>query len=815
MHRRNYKESSVPANERKPAFSWVRGVLFAFLGIGLCALAFGTVVLVAFYTQMDRSLPSVQSLKDYHPPIVSSMYAADGSLIGEFYAERRVLLPLADMPTQLIQAFLAAEDSRFFEHPGLDFVGIMRAMLKNMRAGEIVQGGSTITQQVAKSLLLTPERTWTRKLKEAILAYRIDHYLTKDETLYIYLNQIYLGEGAYGVEAAAQTYFGKHVHELDLAECALLAGLPQAPSRYSPIRHFDHARERQHYVLQQMASLDHITTKEAGDAFQEKLQFATPKRWGLKDMNYFTEQVRRDIEARYGHDALYKQGLQIYTTLDPNAQAMAEKALDRGLRELDKRHGYRGAHQSIPQKKWREFTQGLVTNNKELAQNRVVEALVTGFDQKGKFYQLDLGAAKGQLPASATNWAASRRTGGLFQPGDAILVKLERHLEKQQPPTWVVSLEQEPEVQGALMAMNHHTGAVVCMVGGRDFEESQFNRAVQAIRQPGSSFKPIVYAAALDHGFSPASVLMDTPISFGDHSLQGRWTPANYDNRFWGPILLRNALIHSRNVVTVKLLQAIGVNTVRDYAKRLGINSPLTPNLSLALGASGLTLWEMLTAYSTFADQGERSDPYMVERVLDRHGQPLEQHQLRQEAVISPQTAYLMTHIMQGVIEEGTGRRARKLGRPAAGKTGTSNDLKDAWFMGYTPSILAGVWMGYDDVDLTLGNGETGGHAACPVWLYFMEDYLKDTPIEVFPVPSDIVFAKVSAQGGGRSEDQPEGGGRMVTEAFRKDQLPSVNSFKEQDESSEPDASEESDTHVSSSTKSADPTASFFKSDLY
>jgi penicillin-binding protein 1A len=813
MYRSSQKESSAHSKQHKPTFSWMRSLVFAFLGIVLCGMIFATLALFAFYGQLNRSLPSVQSLKEYHPPIISSMYAADGSLIGEFYVERRYLVPLADMPAQLIQAFLAAEDSRFFEHPGLDFIGITRAMLKNLRAGEIVQGGSTITQQVAKALLLTPERTWTRKLKEAILAYRIDHYLTKDETLHIYLNQIYLGEGAYGVEAAAQTYFGKHVHELDLAECALLAGLPQAPSRYSPLRHFDHARERQQYVLQQMATLEHITPKEARDAFKEPLHFVTPKRWALKDMNYFSEQARREIEARYGHEMLYKQGLQIYTTMDPKAQTLAEKALDRGVRELDKRHGYRGAHQNIPQKKWPEAVQGLAKNNKELAENHVIEALVTGYDQKGKFYQLDLGTAKGQLPAGAMNWAASKRSGAMFQPGDIILVKLAKPPEKQNAASaWLVSLEQEPEVQGALLAINHHSGAVLCMVGGRDFEESQFNRAVQAIRQPGSSFKPMVYAAALDRGYSPASVLIDSPITFGDNSLQGKWTPGNYDNKFWGPMLLRNALIHSRNVATVKLLHAIGVNYVRDYAKSLGIRSPLTPTLSLALGASGLTLWEMLTAYSTFAGQGERTELYIIERVLDRHGQLLEEHRVQRESVISPQTAYIMTHIMQGVIEEGTGRRARKLGRPAAGKTGTSNDLKDAWFIGYTPSILAGVWMGYDDVDLPLGAGETGGHAACPVWLYFMEDYLRGTPVEAFPIPADIVFAKVSAGGPARasSPDEPEGSVRMVTEAFRKGQLPSADPFKELSESDDADVSD-----GRANTQTEDTTASFFKSDLF
>ncbi|HBZ56039.1 MAG TPA: penicillin-binding protein [Syntrophobacteraceae bacterium] len=771
MYRKPHKDYSTPRQKRKAPISWLRGLFLGALGVGLCVVVFGILAALGFYLQLERSLPSVKSLKEYRPAIVSSMYAADGSLIGEFYNERRSLVPLEAMPAHLIEAFIAAEDTRFFEHPGLDAIGIARAMLKNVRAGEMVQGGSTITQQVAKALLLTPERTWTRKFKEGILAYRIDHYLTKDETLHIYLNQVYLGEGAYGVEAAAQTYFGKHVRDLSLAESALLAGLPQAPSRYSPLRHYNQARERQQYVLQQMVTQQYITSQESQEALNERISFSNPKRWTLKQMNYFIEQARREVEARYGHEALYTQGLQIYTTLDPRAQELAEKALDRGLRELDKRHGYRGAHQSIAQSKWRDFAKNLAQHNRNLAEGNVAEALITGFDSKSKSFQLDLGTAKAQLPVSAASWAGGRGTA--FRPGDAIMVRLVKLAEKQKPPgPWLVSLEQEPEVQGALLTINHRTGAVLCMVGGRSFEESQFNRAVQAIRQPGSSFKPFVYSAALDRGYTPASVLEDSPISFGDHSLQGRWTPANYDNRFWGPILLRSALVHSRNVVTVRLLQAIGVNYVRDYARNMGISSALTPTLSLALGASGVTMWDMVTAYSVFAEQGERIEPYMIEKILDRNGQILEEHRMRRAGVLSPETAFIMTNIMQGVIEEGTGRRARKLGRPAAGKTGTSNDIKDAWFMGYTPSVLTGVWVGYDDVDISLGKGETGGHAACPIWLYFMEDYLRDTPVEQFEVPSGITFAKLRTRGAS-STDDPENA-KMVTAAFRKDQLPGM-----------------------------------------
>ena len=809
MYRNPSRDKSSPSRDQRPAFGWFKGLIYGLFGVTAVAVGVALAAVFAIYMHLQSSLPSVHSLKNYSPPLVSSIYAADGSLMGEYYVERRYLVPLADVPSELILAFLAAEDSRFFEHPGLDLVGISRAMLKNLQAGEIVQGGSTITQQVAKALLLTPERTWSRKLKEAILAYRIDHALNKDEILTIYLNQIYLGEGAYGVEAAARTYFGKGVHDLDLAECALLAGLPQAPSRYSPFKQYDLARERQYHVLKQMAGLGHISPAIMQAAFAEPLRLVPPRRWTLKEQSYFSEQVRREAESRYGHDTLYKQGLQIYTTMEPAAQQMAEAALDRGIRELDKRHGYRGAHQHIAVEKWRDFSRNLTGKNKDLAEKRTAEALITGYDKKAKIFQLDLGSAKAQLPATGSGWGEDRRLPANLKPGDAIWVRLEKLLGKDSAATlWLVSLEQEPQVQGALLALNHQTGAVLCMVGGRDFEQSQFNRAVQAIRQPGSAFKPIIYGAALDRGFTPASILIDSPVSYGDSSLQGRWTPANYDNRFWGPILLRDALIYSRNVVTVKLLQSIGPRQAIEYAKQLGIHSPLTPTLALALGASAVSLWELLTAYSTFANQGARTDPYLIEKVLDRYGRVLTAHQPQPERVISPESAFVMTDILKGVIEEGTGRRARKLGRPAAGKTGTSNDLKDAWFIGYTPSILTGVWVGYDDDDITLGGDETGGHAACPIWLYFMEEYLRDQPIEKFPVPEDIVFARVSARGSGSEQETT---GKAVYAAFRKDQLRGdPNTLQNQA------ASDESgELRSPRGAKQEDPMDAFFKSDLF
>ena len=720
----------------------------AFLTVLVGSMVVAGLVLAVFYIELDRSLPSIQSLKNYHPPLVSSVYAADGSLIGEFYAERRYLVPLQEVPPHVVKAFLASEDVRFYEHGGVDLPGIIRASLKNLEAGEIVQGGSTITQQVVKSLLLTPEKTYIRKLKEAILAYRIDHALSKNEILSLYLNQIYFGAGAYGVEAAARTYFDKHTADLSLAEGAMLAGLPKAPTRFSPTQNFSVAKDRQEYVLKRMAEVGFITSEEAGKALAEQLRFAKPKHWTLKALNSFTEEVRRQVEARYGRDGLYKEGFSIYTTLDVRAQEIARKALDIGLRDLDKRHSrYRGIHLNVPREEWPHTLKILAERNRELAQGLVAAALVSAYDDKTGTCQLQFGNGAGKLPPSGWQWTqiSDKRAARMFRVGDVIRVRLDK---LQDDKSWLTVLEQDPGMEGAFMAMVPETGRVLCMVGGRDFEKSQFNRCTQAIRQPGSAFKPVIYAAALDKGFTEASMLIDSPVVFDDHSLKGVWKPANYDQQFWGPILLRKALIHSRNVVTVKLLSQIGVNYAINYARQLGIKSPLSPTLALALGASGVTLEELLTAYSPFVNQGDRVAPYLVEKILDRKGRLVEEHQAGRESVISPQTAYIVNHLLQGVVEEGTGQKAKELGRPAAGKTGTTNEMKDAWFIGFTPSTLAGAWVGYDDHTLSLGKGETGGRAACPIWLHFMKEWLKNEPVESFPIPSGVVFARINPGSG-------------------------------------------------------------------
>lgn len=780
-----------------------RWLFFFLTACVVCSIIIATLAGLAFYIQVTRSLPSVQALRNYHPPLVSSVYASDGSLIGEFYAERRYVIPLRDMPSHLIRAFLAAEDARFYEHGGLDFLGIVRASFKNLQAGEIIQGGSTITQQVVKSLLLTPERTWVRKIKEAILAYRIDQYLNKDEILYLYLNQIYFGGGAYGVEAAARTFFDKHACELSLSESALLAGLPKAPSRFSPLHNFSVARERQNYVLQRMVEVGFITPEQGRKALAEQLHFVKPRHWTLKEMDSFTEEVRRQVEARYGRDGLYKEGLRIYTTLDLTAQELAEKALNQGLRELDRRHRrYRGLTVNVPKEDWPNTLKILRERNGELTGNQVASALVTSYDRKTQTAILSLGDSKGVLPPSGWAWtqASTKRADYMLRTGNLIRVRLDR---QQGDKSWITVLEQDPGMEGAFLAMAPDTGRVLCMVGGRDFEKSQFNRTTQAIRQPGSSFKPIIYAAALDRGYTQASILVDSPVSFDDNSLKGAWKPSNYDRRFWGSITLRKALVNSRNVVTVKLLNSIGVDYAINYARHLGITAPLTPTLSLALGASGVTLMELVTAYSPFVNQGERVEPYLIEKIVDRHGNLVEEHRVHRVSVISPQTAYIMNHLLQGVVESGTGTRAKEIGRPAGGKTGTTNEMKDAWFIGFTPTVLAGVWVGYDDHTLSLGKGETGGRAACPIWVYFMKEYLKDQPILTFPIPPGIVFAKMNPNSGYiASFDDPS----AVFAAFSGSPPAKRVSYT---------VSREADADAEDSSSSTEKTESFFKSDLF
>jgi len=712
------------------------------------------------YFYFTRDLPKISSLRDYSPPIITAVYSDDNRKIAEFYKERRIIVPISKIPKTLIDAFLSAEDARFYEHKGIDFFGIARAFLKNIEAGSIIQGGSTITQQVAKSFFLSAKRSYSRKIREAILAYRIDKTFSKEEILFLYLNQIYLGHGAYGVTAAAENYFAKGVSELNLSECAMLAGLPQAPSRYSPFIHPERAKQRQVYVLNRMITEGHITNLQATEAINLKLEVKSRPNWYIENVPYYTEFVRQYIEEKYGKDVLYKEGLKVYTAVNIEMQKTAGASLNDGLKAMDKRQGYRGPVKHLEYEDIESFSQQIKKRlvNQPLEPDQITQGIVVAINEDDTEATVRLGSELGQLHTSNMGWAREpdpevpsynaspvRRIGDVLKVGDLILVKIKNKQDKTD--LWELTLEQIPAAQGAILCIETETGHVKAMIGGRDFRTSQFNRAVQSRRQPGSAFKPVIYAAALDKGFTPASIIIDSALVFEDTERDFTWKPSNYTETFHGPTLFRTALTHSRNVVTVKILKDIGIDYIIDYARKLGIESKMSRNLSIALGSSGVSLLELVRAYSVFANQGYRIRPCFVTKVLDRDGNVLEHNYPESEKVIDKTTAYIITNLLQDVVKRGTGWRVKALGRPAAGKTGTTNNLYDAWFMGYTPRYTTGVWIGFDE-EKPLGKNETGSRTASPVWLSFMKAILKDKPIQVFQVPDGVVFAKIDAETG-------------------------------------------------------------------
>lgn len=743
-------------------------ILLYFTGFCFFTGAAVTCFLIFLYLHISEDLPKINSLRDYRPPVVTSVYADNGEKIAEFYEQRRIVVPLSRMSPTLINAFIAVEDSRFFDHEGVDLMSIVRAFFKNMEAGTIVQGGSTITQQVTKSFLLTPEKTYRRKLREALLAYRIEKAFTKEEILFLYLNQIYLGHGAYGVEAAAQNYFGRSARALNLAQCAMLAGLPQAPSRYSPYHYPKRARRRQHYVLERMVEEGYITPNEAETAYQRELAIQPRRNWYLEKVPFFTEHIRQYIEGRYGRNALYRQGLKIYTTVNVTAQEMARKELDRGLRKLDKRqNSYRGplAHlsaEAIPAE-LKKLQAAIAAD--PLAPGQIRQGVVVQVLRKANQVQVRLGDARGYIPFSDMVWTR-KYPGTLLEPGDRIAVKLEKFYPKKEK--WKLSLEQTPEVQGALLCLETGTGRVKAMVGGRDFSESQFNRATQSRRQPGSAFKPIVYAAAIDKGYTPVTVVHDIPFVYRGGSGE-LWRPHNYDHKFYGPMFLRKALTKSRNLPTVRIAEDIGVKYLIEYARKLGITSHLAPYLPLALGSSGVSLLELVRAYSVFANDGYLIQPVFITRILDRDGQEIQPMPVEKTRAVEPATAYIMTSMLESVVQKGTGYRVRALNRPVAGKTGTTNEYRDAWFVGYTPRYITGTWVGFDDQTRSLGRAETGSRAASPIWLGFMEELLADLPVEDFKPPEDVVFRYVDAGSGLLASAK---GPHTIQECFKKDNLP-------------------------------------------
>jgi len=637
---------------------WGRWLLVTCLVVLLVGIVgAGTAALWAF-TILPRSLPSVAALEKFDPSEGTKVYDDNDELITEFHVERRIFVPLAQIPKPLRDAVIATEDARFYSHFGVDPTGIARAIYQNFRRGRIVEGGSTITQQLAKVLFLTPDKSLERKLKEAVLALELERRYSKDRILELYLNQIYFGHGAFGIEAAARTFFGKGVGELVLPESALLAGLPKAPAIYSPFEHPDAAKRRRATVLGRMVETGLLRPDQAKRAGGTELALVPPERRRTTGQ-YYLEYVQQLLEQQYGADIVYKGGLHVYTTLSPAVQLKAEHALREGLRALESRRVAAAAKKGAP------------------------------------------------VPATAVD---------------------------------------RPE--GALLALEPQTGYIKAMVGGYDFFKSEFNRAVQARRQPGSAFKPFVYIAALESGLTPASVIDDSPIEYPIGKNGKPWKPDNYDRKFRGPITFQQALEESVNVAAVKVQEQIGIRRTVDVARRLGVDSPLGENLSIALGTSDLTLLELTSAYGALANQGAWVHPSAIRYVLDSQQKLLEENAPQGKQVLSPEVAYVATHMLKGTIERGTGVAARALGRPAAAKTGTTNDYSNAWFVGYTPRLATGVWVGYDR-PRSLGRDETGSRVAVPIWTAFMADALAGTPVEDFAIPDRVVVVPVDLTVGG------------------------------------------------------------------
>lgn len=774
------------------------GVLFNLM---LLAVLLGVVALGYAWWRYGQDLPDVGQLATYEPPTVTRVHAGDGRLLAEFAKERRVWVPIHSIPTRMQQAFVAAEDQNFWHHHGVDPQGIASALIDNLRRvanDERPRGASTITQQVAKNFLLTNEVSLDRKIKEAILAIRMERTLTKHRILELYLNEIFLGYRAYGVAAAALNYFDKSLDELTLGEIAFIAGLPKAPSRYDPARNADIARARRDYVIGRMLSDGYITAEEALAAQAEP--FVLRARGGRADeasADFFLEEVRRRLVAELGEAGFYEGGLSVRTTVQPAIQRIADLALRRGLSGYDRRTGWRGPLAQLPDigpdRPW-EDALAAVDPGMALLDWRKAVVLAAG----AKTAEIGFAdGATGTILATDLTWARKVQADGTLGPepgsaaqvlaaGDVILV--ENLAGPEEPARW--ALRQRPGIEGAVVVLDPNTGRVLAMTGGFDFRQSSFNRATQAWRQPGSAFKPFVYLAGLENGYTPASIVLDAPIVIDQGPNQPKWKPENFSQRFYGPSTLRLGLEKSRNLMTVRLAQAVGMDKVIDVARRFGIDRNLQHFLAGSLGSNEVTLLGLTSAYAELVNGGKHLTPVLIERIQDRYGDTLMRRDHRvcaecaaetydgglppllpdtRPAVTDPRYAYQMTNMLAGVVERGTASKAAKLGRPLAGKTGTSNDSKDAWFIGFSPDLVAGVFIGYDQPK-NMGDRETGGTLALPIWADIMEKVLADTPPTPFRVPPGVQLVRIDAATGALPGPNTQ---QVILEAFLPGTAPS------------------------------------------
>ena len=789
------------------------GFLFA---AGTVVFLVGVAAAAGLIWHFSKDLPDYSQLQDYEPPVMTRVHAADGQLLGEYAKERRLYLPIQAIPKLVVNAFLAAEDKNFYEHGGLDYTGMARAgllYLQNLGSNRRPQGASTITQQVAKNFLLTNEVSFDRKIKEALLAMRIERTYSKDKILELYLNEIYLGLGAYGIAAASLVYFDKSVNELTVSEAAYLAALPKAPSTLHPVKNRDRAIERRNYVIDRLVENGWIKQADADKARKETLSVTgRGSHAHIFAGEYFAEEVRRDILERYGEKKLYEGGLSVRTTLDPKLQVMARKTMTNGLINFDEVRGWRGATNKIDISGDWGVKLAEVKSLSDISPWKMAVVLDVS-DQSARIgFQpgRELGGAvskdrqTGLVALDGVRWAkaAAGPTRGktptavsqVLNAGDVIYVdpltaKDGSVVEGQ------FRLRQYPEVSGAMVAMDPNTGRVLAMVGGFSFDQSQFNRATQAYRQPGSSFKPLVYSAAMDNGYTPSTVVVDAPIEIDQGTGGNVWRPENYSTgKYYGPVTLRNALQRSLNTVTVRLAQDVGMPLIGEYAKRFGVYDELPNYLSYALGAGETTVMRMVTAYSMFANGGRRVKSTLIDRIQDRYGHTMFKHDQREcrgceapegwknqpepqlvdrrEQVMDPMTAYQITSMMEGVVQGGTATVLREVGKPIAGKTGTTNDEKDAWFVGFSPDVVVGIYVGYDK-PRNLGAKATGGALAAPIAQDFMKLALADKQAVPFKVPAGIKLIRVDAKTGMRAG--PGEGGRTILEAFKPGTAPPDN----------------------------------------
>jgi penicillin-binding protein 1A len=777
-------------------FGWIFAVGTVLFLVGVAGAA-------GLFWHFSKDLPDYSQLQDYEPPVMTRVHASDGALVAEYARERRLYLPIQAIPKLVLNAFIAAEDKSFYDHGGLDFQGIARAgllLVQNYGSGRRPQGASTITQQVAKNFLLTNEASFERKIKEALLALKIERTYSKDKILELYLNEIYLGLGAYGVAAASLLYFDKSVHELTAAEAAYLAALPKAPNNYHPFRQRERAIERRNYVLDRMVEDRYLKPEDAEKSKKDPLAITTRTTGGhIFAAEYFAEEVRRDLNDRFGEKKLYEGGLSVRTTLDPKLQSIARKVLTDGMVKFDEAQGYRGAIQKLDLSgDW-----GVKLSEVKAFSDvpwRIAVVLETS-DQAARIglqpgREPGGGVAKdrliGSIPIEGVKWAKAAagpdrktpsRVSQVLGAGDVIYV------EPTDKDSGKYRLRQVPEISGAIVAMDPWTGRVLSMVGGFSFDQSQFNRATQALRQPGSAFKPFVYAAALDNGYTPSTVVMDAPIEVDQGPGAGVWKPENYSHKFYGPQTLRFGIEHSRNVMTVRLAQDVGMPLIAEYAKRFGVYDDMPTYLSFALGAGETTVMRMVSAYSMFANGGKRIKPTLIDRIQDRYGHTVFRHDQREcrgcqaekwqnqaepsmvdrrEQVLDPMTAYQITSMMEGVVQRGTATVVREVGKPVAGKTGTTNDEKDVWFVGFSPDMAVGVYLGYDK-PRQIGSRATGGGIAAPIVKEFLKVALADKPAVPFRVPPGLKLIRIDPKSGTRIAAGSPGG---LLEAFKPGTAP-------------------------------------------